>query len=107
MRYWTFAASAVVLTFASHIAAANGYTPPPTVMGLQPSDPQLHGGYPPSENFDQYPPKTKALLKLRAEGLRLRDADGGTLTDEHRAYLQKKLDAIQAEYPDDVQAGSQ
>jgi len=38
--------------------------------------------------------KRDALLALRTEGLKLRDADGGTLTAEHRAYLQTKLDAI-------------
>ncbi len=37
------------------------------------------------------------LIKLRDEGLKLREADGGTLTGEHRAYLQRKLDAIRAE----------
>ena len=37
------------------------------------------------------------LLALREEGLKLRDADGGTLTAEHRAYLQAKLDALNAD----------
>jgi len=37
------------------------------------------------------------LLALRDEGLKLRDADGGTLTDAHRAYLQHKLDALHVE----------
>jgi hypothetical protein len=37
------------------------------------------------------------LIALRDEGLRLRDADGGTLTDEHHAYLQGRLDAIRTE----------
>lgn len=40
--------------------------------------------------------KRDALLALRSEGLKLRTADGGTLTSEHQAYLQKKLDAINA-----------
>ncbi|HUO91962.1 MAG TPA: hypothetical protein VMU22_03530 [Rhizomicrobium sp.] len=40
--------------------------------------------------------KHNALLALRAEGLKLRDADGGKLTPEHEAYLQAKLDAINA-----------
>ena len=34
------------------------------------------------------------LVTLRDEGLKLREADGGTLTEEHRAYLQGKLDRI-------------
>ena len=40
--------------------------------------------------------KRLALLTLRKEGLDLQTADGGTLTDAHRAYLQSKLDAIQS-----------
>ncbi|HKD23440.1 MAG TPA: hypothetical protein VKB71_15595 [Rhizomicrobium sp.] len=40
--------------------------------------------------------KNKALMALRDEGLKLREADGGTLTPEHHAYLQAKLDAINA-----------
>jgi len=40
--------------------------------------------------------KRNALLALRAEGLKLRDADGGKLTPEHEAYLQTRLDAINA-----------
>lgn len=34
------------------------------------------------------------LIALREEGLKLRQADGGTLSEEHRAYLQGKLDQI-------------
>ncbi|HEX3653837.1 MAG TPA: hypothetical protein VHU18_13540 [Rhizomicrobium sp.] len=35
-----------------------------------------------------------AILAIRAEGLTLQAADGGKLTDTHRAYLQAKLDAV-------------
>jgi hypothetical protein len=35
-----------------------------------------------------------ALVLLRAEGLSMTAQDGGTLTDEHRQYLQTKLDGI-------------
>lgn len=38
------------------------------------------------------------LKQLRDEGLRLRAADGGTLTQEHERLIQGKLDAIQAAY---------
>jgi len=38
-----------------------------------------------------------ALIALRAEGLKLRDADGGRLTPEHESYLQAKLDAINSD----------
>ncbi|HEV7714648.1 MAG TPA: hypothetical protein VGO53_03580 [Steroidobacteraceae bacterium] len=44
-------------------------------------------------------PKVRAMLALRAEGVKLRKADGGTLTPEHVAYLQTKLDAIHAKMP--------
>jgi hypothetical protein len=37
-----------------------------------------------------------AILAIRAEALSLQAADGGTLTDAHRAYLQAKLDAVRA-----------
>jgi hypothetical protein len=37
------------------------------------------------------------LVALHDEGIKLRDGDGGKLTEEHRAYLQSKLDAIRAE----------
>ena len=37
-----------------------------------------------------------AIMALRDEGLKLQDADGGKLTDAHRAYLQAKFDAIRA-----------
>jgi hypothetical protein len=35
-----------------------------------------------------------AILAIRDEALTLQAADGGTLTDAHRAYLQAKLDAV-------------
>jgi hypothetical protein len=50
----------------------------------------------PAANYYGLPHKVRALLQLRREGLKLRDEDGGTLTPEHHAYLQAKLDAIQA-----------
>ena len=37
---------------------------------------------------------SNALVLLRAEGLRLMADDGGTLTAEHRLYLQTKMDGI-------------
>jgi hypothetical protein len=43
------------------------------------------------------PRQTLELQSLRDEGLRLRQADGGALTPEHRAELQSKLDAIRTQ----------
>jgi len=40
--------------------------------------------------------KHNAIVAVRAEALRLQAADGGTLTDAHRAYLQAKLNAVLA-----------
>jgi hypothetical protein len=39
--------------------------------------------------------RMRALSELRSEGLKMREADGGTLTPEHAASLQSKLDRIQ------------
>ncbi|MBV9571593.1 MAG: hypothetical protein JO056_10175 [Alphaproteobacteria bacterium] len=36
----------------------------------------------------------EAIMAVRDEGLKLQAADGGKLTDAHRAYLQAKLDAV-------------
>jgi hypothetical protein len=38
--------------------------------------------------------KRHAILEVRQEGLRLQAGDGGRLTDEHREYLQAKLNAV-------------
>ena len=37
-----------------------------------------------------------AILAVREEALKLQAADGGKLTDAHRAYLQARLDAVRA-----------
>lgn len=67
----------------------------PNTMGLQATDPALHGGVYKSTP-SPLSPKARALLHLRDEGLKLQQDDGGTLTPEHRVYLQQKLDVIQA-----------
>ncbi len=41
------------------------------------------------------------LTKLRNKGLKIRKQDGGTLTGEHRALLQAKLDRINASWRGD------
>lgn len=40
--------------------------------------------------------KQNALKALREEALKQQAADGGKLTDEHRAEFQRKMDAIRA-----------
>ncbi|MDE2501154.1 MAG: hypothetical protein KGL56_13285 [Alphaproteobacteria bacterium] len=47
-------------------------------------------------NLRQVVDRQHKLYELRQEGLKLQAEDGGTLTPQHRAYLQAKLDAIQA-----------
>jgi hypothetical protein len=89
-------------TFAlATFAAASGSFAGPgggqTIMGLPLTDQTFHGGQS-QQNTRQPPPKVQAILELREEGLRLQQADGGTLTDAHRAYLQQKLDAIRAQH---------
>ena len=71
-------------------SAQNTYGLPPTAP-----EPAYHG--PVDVSPPQHiPPKVRALLKLGEEAQKMRTEDGGTLTPEHRAYLQQKLDAIQA-----------
>jgi hypothetical protein len=45
---------------------------------------------------------TADMEALRKDGLALRAQDGGTLTPEHRAHLQARLDQINAAYRDRV-----
>jgi hypothetical protein len=71
-------------------SAQNTYGLPPT-----PPEPQYHGAVN-TQPPPHLPPKTLALLRLGEEGAELRAGDGGHLTAEHRAYLQQKLNAIQA-----------
>ena len=86
---------AAVLCVFSGTAIAGPMGGVPDTMGLQATDPALHGGVYKSTPAS-LSPKARALLNLRDEGPKLQKEDGGTLTPEHRASLQQKLDAIQA-----------
>ena len=44
--------------------------------------------------FSQGFRKAQAVKALRQEGLKMQEADGGKLSDAHRAELQRKLDHI-------------
>jgi len=66
----------------------------PQSFGPQATDPMFHGGI--YITHRKSTRKLRALMDLRSEGVELQAGDGGTLTPEHRAYLQSKLDAIQA-----------
>jgi len=89
MKY-AFAAVALLLA-----APALAMGPMNTMTAPQPMPAQLQ---PDTLKQDRRGEKIRnELIQLRDEGLKLREADGGTLTQEHRAYLQQKLDAIRAE----------
>jgi hypothetical protein len=61
-------------------------------MGVQASSPP-HRSLLESPNASR---KSRALMMLREQALQMRTDDGGSLSPEHRAQLQAKLDAIQA-----------
>jgi hypothetical protein len=50
----------------------------------------------PGVDYGQAYRKRHAIYELLKEGKRIQLADGGKLTDAHRAELQQKLDAIRA-----------
>ena len=87
-------AAALLLAFCSPaLSAATLAIPTPYPANLQPSrstDAERAQAKRQRELHDK-------LLAIREEGLKLRDADGGTLTEEHRAYLQAKLEALNTE----------
>jgi len=83
---------AVLLSLAAYPACAGqGMSPAPTPMPAQ-----LQPGAD-TEAARRGAKLHAELLALRDEGLKLREADGGTLTPKHRAYLQKKLDRLNAQ----------
>jgi hypothetical protein len=88
---WAAAAVLMLATPASAGAIAGSYG----TFGLQATDPAFHGGTP--LRSTHHSAAMRKLRDLREEGLAMQEADGGKLTDEHRAYLQGKLDAITAE----------
>jgi hypothetical protein len=82
-----FPAVLIFALWSPAVSAQNTYAQPPAA-----SMPDLETG----PNHPPVSPKTRALLKLRDEEMKLKTDDGGNLTPEHRAYLQQKLNAIQA-----------
>jgi len=84
MKRLLIVASAAVLMIGSAAAA------PSASMGPMPSNAQ--------GSLDPYKQTRKqhALKEVRDEALKQQAADGGKLTDEHRAEFQRKLDSIRA-----------
>jgi hypothetical protein len=51
---------------------------------------------PNTENYGQQRRKQRAIFAVLQEGKKTQIADGGKLTDSHRAELERKLAAVQA-----------
>ena len=75
------------------LAAPLVLTSPVSVSALP-----VGAGSPPATVFPSYhshaSQKRNAILAVREERLNIQAADGGKLTNEHRAYLQAKLNAV-------------
>lgn len=91
-------AALFVLVFAAQATAAVMVSPnmSRTRWPVMAPEAAFHAGMPDSHSHHD-PLLLRELTALRQEGLELREADGGTLTDEHRDYLQTKLDKIWAQ----------
>ena len=63
---------------------------PAASMGMAPSNAQ--GSLDPLKQLR----KQNALKAIRDDALKQQAADGGKLTDEHRAEFQRKIDAVRA-----------
>ena len=84
------AALAAPLFFASPLMAA----PPAPVSAAAAAKAGAGLFVPPAVTFPRARQKRSAILAVRKEGLQLQAADGGKLTEAHRAYLQAKLDSV-------------
>ena len=84
------AALAAPLLFASSLMAAPAAAP----SGAAAAKASAGIFVPPSVTFPRARQKRTAILAVRKEGLQLQAADGGKLTEAHRAYLQAKLDSV-------------
>jgi hypothetical protein len=82
MRTLTTALAVLALTVAAQALPTSGG------MGMSPYATNQGPGY--AQDFR----KAQALRALRAQGLKMQEADGGALTVAHRAALQQKLDHI-------------
>src|SRR5580698_9778971 len=93
MRYAAFTLAALFGATA-HAMGASAVHP---ALRLQPTPYAVAARLQLGTRYDTYERIQTEMLGLRQEGLKLREADGGTLTDDHRVYLQAKFDAILAE----------
>ncbi len=79
---------ALMLCGPGAMAAPAGGAPSPPVAGGSGS-----GG---ANDHGQQERKQHALFAVLQQAKTIRTADGGTLTDAHRAELQRRLDAVRA-----------
>jgi len=84
----------VLAAGASLLAATSAFAMDAPALGNSDINPKTRGGV--VLPYAKMTPKERAIWRLRAEGMKLKDEDGGTLTQAHHDYLQTKLDAIQA-----------
>jgi hypothetical protein len=84
MKHLLVMASAVALLIGSASAAPMG--------SMAPAPSNAQGSLDPYKQTR----KQHALMAVRDEALKQQAADGGKLTEEHRAEFQRKLDAIRA-----------
>ena len=78
--------AAILLAGSVAEAAPYGGVPQPTSGGQSPN----------AENYGQERRKQHAFFAVLQEGKKTQIADGGKLTDAHRAELERKLAAVQA-----------
>jgi hypothetical protein len=92
MKILTLSAQAAFILLASPVLAATASPAAPVSGGaLAKANGVPAYTYPAYHSHDSQ--KRNAILAVREEGLKVQAADGGKLTEEHRAYLQAKLDA--------------
>ena len=80
----------LIVISAAALLAGPAAAAPSSAMGPMPSNSQ--GSLDPYKQMR----KQHALKELRDEALKQQTADGGKLTDEHRAEFQRRMDAIRA-----------
>lgn len=88
MKILVLAGLAAPLLLASPVSAAANLTPA-ALSKANWSSPYTYPAY-----HSHGSQKRSAILAVREEGLALQAADGGKLTEAHRAYLQAKFDAV-------------
>jgi hypothetical protein len=97
MRFPSFTPMAAVFLAAAGAASAQMMSP----MPMSPR-PQADTSFGPNTDFPPNPTRQQRymakIVTLRAKTLKITAADGGQLSPEHRASLQKELDTLNREF---------